>query len=343
MSRLLKMNGLRKNKFLLVIIALVLIGVFVKTNYSRPTVLSSTSPTLFQFQEITIPYLRKRNFQSKLAPLKKQTETETYTEYLTSYDSDGLQINCLLTIPKGTPPESGWPGVVFVHGYIPPEKYQTTKSYATYVNALAQKGVAVMKIDLRGHAKSQGDPGGGYFSADYVVDTLNAYTALKQYHLIDPQKISLWGHSMAGNLVFRSLVANKGIRKIVIWAGAGYTYDDMRLYKIADKSYRPLPETAPAQKKLRQLYSIHGQFDSDNFFWKQVVPVNYLEDVEGVIQVHHAVDDQVVSIDYSRNLMDILDMTSIEHWLFEYPSGGHNMTGKSFDLAIDRTAEFVKN
>src|SRR3990167_8243316 len=108
----------------------------------------------------------------------KIAETETYTSYLTSYTSDGLEINALLTEPKGQRPLSGWPGVIFVHGYIPPEEYQTTKQYADYVDYLASHGLAVFKPDLRGHGISEGTPGGAYYSADYVVDVLNARSAL---------------------------------------------------------------------------------------------------------------------------------------------------------------------
>ena len=44
---------------------------------------------------------------------------------------------------------------------------------------LAQNGFVVFKIDLRGHGDSEGEPGGGYFGADYVTDTLNAHSALE--------------------------------------------------------------------------------------------------------------------------------------------------------------------
>mgnify|MGYP003818929331 CR=1 FL=1 len=57
---------------------------------------------------------------------------------------------------------------------------------------------------------------------------------------------------------------------------------------------------------------------------------------------HHAVDDTTVDIGYSRNLNTILNQTDIIHELFEYQSGGHNISGASFNQAMNRTVEFLK-
>ena len=68
----------------------------------------------------------------------------------------------------------------------------------------------------------------------------------------------------------------------------------------------------------------------------------YLSDIKGAIQIHHAVDDDVVNIGYSRDFDLLLDNTSIYHELNEYPSGGHNITGVSFSQAMRKTADFFK-
>lgn len=308
------------------------------------------TPTPFPFQEMTIPYLRSRNYQSSLGDLEKVSENSNYTSFLTSYDSDGLKINGLLTIPESDPPSSetsegrrvGWPAVVFLHGYIPPQNYRTLVNYAAYVDYLAKNGLVVFKIDLRGHDKSEGEPGGSYYSGDYIIDTLNAVAALKNSDFVDSGRIGLWGHSMAGNVVFRSMAAMPEISKVVIWAGAVYTYEDFSQFRISDASYQPPPQTSEGRRKRDELFATYGGFDPQNEFWKQVPATNYLDGLKGEVQVHHAVDDNVVSIDYSRNLMSILDNTDIGHELFEYPSGGHNLTGSSFTQAMQRSVDFFK-
>ena len=86
----------------------------------------------------------------------------------------------------------------------------------------------------------------------------------------------------------------------------------------------------------------YGEFDPESDFWRQVAPTNYLDGVTSAIQLNHAVDDPVVAIGYSRNLVGILEDTKIIHELNEYPSGGHNISGPTFSLAIQATAEFYR-
>jgi len=304
---------------------------------------TAPTPTPLPFQELTIPYLRKRNYNSRFGELEKVSETDNYSSYLTNYDSDGLKINGLLTRPRGKMPEGGWPGIVFVHGYIPPEQYSTLERYESYVDYLARNGFVVFKIDLRGHGASEGCVCGAYYAPDYVIDTLNAYRALQESDFVNPERIGLWGHSMGGNIVFRSLVIEKEIPAVVVWAGAVYSYEDFQEYGITDNSYRPPAESSENRKRRNRLLETHGEFDPDNSFWKQIIPTNYLnDDVSGSLQLHHAANDSVVSVNYSRNLIEVLKGSSIDAKLYEYSGGGHNITGGSFSVAMQRTVEFFE-
>lgn len=315
-----------------------------QNNASRvATPLGVPTPTPMPFRELTVPYLRGREYKSSLAPLEEVSSNADYTSYLTSYDSDGLKINALLTVPLGQRPTSGWPAIVFIHGYISPTTYQTLgPQYADYVDYFARNGFVVLKIDLRGHGNSEGEFGGGYFGSDYVTDTLNAYSALQHTEFINPQAIGLWGHSMAGNILLRSMAVKKDIPAIVIWSGAVYSYEDLMKYSIDDNSYRPPANDTERQRRRRELFEKHGSPSASSSFWQQVAPTNYLSDIKGAIQIHHATDDPVVNIGYSRDLMSLLDETAVPHELYEYQSGGHNLTGSSFNTAMQRTVDFFK-
>lgn len=333
----------------LVICGIVLAGLFflqrTGTNSEAPLVnvgFDVPTPTPMPFAEMTIPHLRQRSYKSSLAELTKLSEDPNYTSYLTSYSSDGLRVNGLLTKPKGEMPEGGWPAVIFIHGYIPPTQYQTTQNYVDYVNYLARNGLVVFKIDLRGHGKSEGEPGGAYYSPDYIIDALNAYVALQASNFVKKDNIGLWGHSMAGNVVMRTLAVKPEIKAAVIWAGAVYTYSDLAEYGIDDNSYRPPVVTTPRANRRQELFNSYGQFNPEHPFWKQVPATNYLLDIKGAIQIHHAIDDTVVNIGYSRGLDNLLDRTQIPHQLFEYQTGGHNLTGVSFTQAMGRSVEFLK-
>lgn len=350
----------QNKKFIFVILlVLVIITVLISLNFRlnnnrtlyfgrfnflkpAPSPIVSPSPSPFPFAELTIPYLRQRTYESNLGPLDKYGENQDFTTYLTSYDSDGLTINGLLTKPKGEMPVGGWPAIIFVHGYIPPTLYKTTSNYTSYVNYLAKNEFVVFKIDLRGHDKSEGKAGGAYYSGDYIIDVLNARVALQTSSFVNPYKIGLWGHSMAGNVLLRSFAVKPEIPAVVIWAGAVYTYEDRLKYGIDDNSYRPPTNDSERQRKRQLLRDTWGEFDPTVPFWQQVAPTNYLSDFKGAIQLHHAVDDTVVNIGYSRNLMSLLDKTAVPHELHEYKTGGHNLAGASFAQAMDRTIAFFK-
>lgn len=295
------------------------------------------------FKELTIPYLRARSYKSSLQEKTLFEEKESYTSYLTSYDSDGLTINALLTVPKEAPPVGGYPAIVFVHGYIPPAVYTTTGRYTDYVDYLARNGFVVLKIDLRGHGKSEGIPSGAYYSGDYVIDTLHAYSALQSYNLVNPDAVGLWGHSMAGNVTMRAFVANQKIPALVIWAGAVYSYEDLTKYRLNDNSYRPPSQSTERQKQREALRAAHGDFSPESDFWDMVVPLHYLEGVTGAVELHHAVNDDVVNVGYSRDLAAALEKAHIPHTLYEYQTGGHNLSGGAFSQAMERTVTFFKS
>lgn len=336
---------------IVLILVLVVLGVFyfLLMPGKRPINLffiqapnQKTIPATFPFQELTIPYLRSREYKSSFESLEKISENTNYTSFLVSYNSDGLRINGLLTKPKGDKPVGGWPAIVFVHGYIPPSQYKTEVNYISYVDYLARNGFVVFKIDLRGHDGSEGEPRGAYYSSDYIIDTLNARAALKTSDFVNPDAVGLWGHSMAGNVIARALAVQPEIPAIVIWAGAVYTYEDFSEFRIQDSSYQPPSEDSPSRRKRSELFEKYGQFDPNSDFWKQVPITNYLNDIKGAIQINHTLDDNIVDIRYSRNFNMLLNNTNIVHELNEYPTGGHNFTGGTFNEAMENTIEFFE-
>ncbi len=338
----------------LVIIALLItifitIGlIFFYKKYNLPSPTGKSTPveevkdtvSHMPFEDLTIPYLREQSYISQLADLDLVSQNGSYKSYLTSYTSDSLKINGLLTIPGGQMPDTGWPAIVFIHGYIPPTLYKTRGNYEAYVDYLAKNGFVVFKIDLRGHDASEGEASGAYYSSDYIKDTLNAYSALQSADFVDASKIGLWGHSMAGNVVLRALVVKKNIPAVVIWGGAVYSYKDMQKYGIDDNSYRPPSQDTNRQRKRQELFDAHGQFDPTSQFWQKVVPTNYLDNISTAIQLDHAVNDDVVNIGYSRDLFQILQSKGIASELNEYLSGGHNINSPGFEKAMQDTVRF---
>ena len=104
----------------------------------------------------------------------------------------------------GYKPASGWPVIIFNHGFIPPNEYRTTERDVadawTVSPAAATSSSAPTTVAT---TVPRGSPTGAYGSPDYVIDVLNAAASLKQYPDADPQRIGMSGHSMGGWITLR--------------------------------------------------------------------------------------------------------------------------------------------
>ena len=161
---------------------------------------ASTSP-------LSIAAMRARDYPGSALTVRQALSAgSNYRRWIVSYQSDGLRINALLTVPNGTPPKGGWPAVLFNHGYIPPNVYRTTQRYVAYQDAFARAGFVTLKSDYRGHGSSEGTAQGGYYDPGYTVDVLNAAASLRRDARVDPARLGIWGHSMGGHLTLRAMV-----------------------------------------------------------------------------------------------------------------------------------------
>ena len=268
-----------------------------------------------------------------------------YYRYIASYFSEGLKIFALLTIPFGEAPESGWPVVVFNHGFIPPDEYRTTERYVAYVDAFARHGYIVFRSDYRGHADSEGVARGGYGSPDYTIDVLNAVAALKQFPEADADRIGMWGHSMGGYITLRSMVISPDIKAGVIWAGVVASYPDLltrwRRAPGGDVMLTPRPGSWRGS-----LVETYGSPDENPEFWDSISANAFLKDLSGPVQLHHGSADTSVPLEFSAMLYEqILGAGRLAEF-YEYPGDNHNLANY-FSLAMQRSIaffdRFVKN
>ena len=293
--------------------------------------------------ELTIAALRAKEIVgSDIIIEETLANGANYAQHIASYQSEGNKIYGLLTVPLGDVPAAGFPAIVFVHGYIPPEIYRTTERYVAYVDTLARNGFVVFKIDLRGFGSSEGEPSGAYFSPDYTVDALAALKSLQRAENVNPERIGLWGHSMAGNVVLRAMLVEPDVQAGVIWAGAVYSYDDMARYAIQDPSFRRDEQTTTMRRGaiLRELY---GAPDTSEPFWQAVSLTKNIEFLEAPLQLHHALNDSVVNVGYSQDLAAVLQEAGKSYQLFTYEGGGHNIEAPYFSDAMQHTVQFFRD
>jgi dipeptidyl aminopeptidase/acylaminoacyl peptidase len=277
-------------------------------------------------------------FEQKLAP------GANYDRYVVSYRSDGHKIYALMTVPNGPKPAAGWPAIIFNHGYIPPGVYRTLERYVAYVDTIARNGYIVFKSDYRGHGSSEGPPEGGYGTPGYTNDVLNATAAVKAYKDTDPSRIGMWGHSMGGSLVLRSMVVSDDIKAGVIWGGVVAPYPNIfaRVTDPTRPTATPLPpgRLGPYGRPWRQeLTAKYGTPEENPAFWASISPNSYLADISGPLQLHHSVTDETVPVASSQTLYGEMQTAGKPAELYTYPGDNHDIAA-NFGIAMQRTVAF---
>jgi len=320
----------------------------IPTATLTPTVTPTPSATPVVFEvgkELTIDYLRQMEISgSEITIEQRYNDGINYYTYLASYISEGNRIYGILTIPFSDPPEGGFKAVVFNHGYIPPDVWDNTTRYVSYADYLARSGFVVFKIDYRGHGNSEGEASGSYFSPGYTIDAIAAFKSLQMLDYVDPNGIGMWGHSMAGNLVLRALLVEPEIAAGVIWAGAVYSYADFAAYGIDDRTYRP-PQNDDGEERPRastSIFEIYGRPDLSVPYWQAVSLTENIDYLTSPLEIHHAENDTVVSINYSFDLAVVLQEHNKTYEFYTYEGGGHNIISPYFDTAMARTVAFFK-
>jgi uncharacterized protein len=313
------------------------------TPSASPTVTETPLPTLTPtatLHPMTIDALRQADYPGSNIILVERLEPGVnYDRFYASYESEGLTIYGLLTIPNGEMPPTGWPAIVFNHGYIPPLQYRTTERYIAYVNSLASNGYVVFRIDYRGHDRSEGEARGAYGDPGYTVDVLNAVASLKRFPQVDPQRIGMWGHSMGGFLTLRAMVISPDIKAGVIWAGVVGSYQDMltRWRRRGVETSTPVP-AGPRSWRGRWAEE-YGSPEENPDFWDAISATTYLAEISGPLQLHHGTADTSVPPVLSELLYEQMLAAGKTVEYYEYEGDNHNIS-ESFGDAMFRTIKF---
>lgn len=126
-------------------------------------------------------------------------------------------IAATLSMPEG---EGPFPGVLMLHGFGS-SRDEVGGMYAQAAAALAEAGIASLRIDFQGFGKSDGDTGA------HTVDRQNAdaevgLAALSTMAGIDPSRMGILGFSFGGGAAIELAAAHPdAVQSVVTWSSVG--------------------------------------------------------------------------------------------------------------------------
>lgn len=256
-------------------IIITLFCAFVLTscqNTEAPNNCADKSLCIDSLKELSIDTLRTRSYETTFDVIQQLGDdreltpyaahyskdgTPTYPSYMLSYDSDGLRLYARVDIPVTTMPETGFPVLVFAHGWVGIKNapsydlgYSADSYYGELIDTYVDAGYIVITPGFRGHGTVNGQPADGIeymrtwdngsylMPVFYAIDLLNLVSGLEQLNFIDwkntfqnPVKlnlgfINLLGHSQGGDVALTALaISGEGssikhhFNAASIWAG----------------------------------------------------------------------------------------------------------------------------
>lgn len=296
---------------------------------------------LNEMHPLMVEYMRKQSYPgSDIVIEQTLAPGANYNRYIVSYRSEGYKIYALLTVPQGAKPATGWPVIIFNHGFIPPEIYRTTERYVAYVDGFARNGYIVFRSDYRGHGFSEGEPTSSRGSPAYTIDVLNAVTSMKRYADADPNRIGMWGHSMGGLLTLRAMVTTQDIKVGVIWAGVVASYPELYRQRNPQPDSQPVDAATAQRRRWREeIVEKWGTPEEAPEIWAAISPNAYLSEISGPLQLHHGTADTDVPVRYSQTLNTQMQAVQQTVEYYEYPGDNHNLS-VNFNTAMARSVAF---
>ncbi len=206
-----------------------------------------------------LPLIFKRIAQApKLTRPQEPQKPFPYAEeeVIVENASAGIKLSGTLTLPRGAGPH---PAVVLLTGSGPQDRDEALMGHRPFfvlADHLTRAGIAVLRCDDRGVAKSTGN-----FSQathlDFVEDALAAVSWLRTRKEIDPQRIGLVGHSEGGIVAPLAAVKKPNeIAFIVLLAGVGVPVEELLIRQGTDiarvmgASEELLAKSTAAQREL---------------------------------------------------------------------------------------------
>jgi len=298
----------------------------IPTAITAPTI----APTSGPYAGLTINDLVVRQYGAGELKIGKTLGTNAvFTRKLFTYESDGLTIYGFINIPHETA-EKPLPIIIVCHGHVDPAYYQTEAYTTGQADALARAGYIVLHPNFRNFPPS--DYGPNEMRIGYAIDVLNLTALVRKqagnpgpFKLVDPYQMGLWGHSMGGGIVLRTLVVDHYIKAALLYASM--SGDELLNHEKLVEFSGPWngnwdPGERPSDADLRQ-----------------ISPINHLWRINAAVSIHHGTLDPL-PLEWATDLCaDLQELGKVVE-CFTYYNAAHFFDGDDKMVFDHRTTRF---
>ena len=257
---------------------------------------------------------------------------DQFARYLITYPSDGLTIYGFMNVPHdGT----DFPVALVLHGYVPPEEYETVAYTRRYADALVEAGYLVIHPNFRNYPPS--DSGPDAFRVGFAQDVLNLIAIIREQsqdpagplRRADADNIHLWGHSMGGGVALRVITVNNAayMKAAVLY---GSMSGDERL------NYGRIQQWS---NNTRGSFELNAPPEA----LAAISPIEHLDRITTPISIHHSYADERVPVEWSEDLCARLEARQHPVECFFYNDAPHTFIPPWDDLFIRRYVNFFEN
>ncbi len=315
----------------------------VSTQVTKIRPIATSKPQIIS-SPLAILNMRQKSYTgSSLIIEQTLTSTSTYNRYVVSYQSEGLKIYGLLTVPDGPKPKNGWPVILFNHGYIPPASYSTASSYAVMINPLAAAGYIVFAPDYRGNDNSEGTPMQSYISPAYVTDSMNALASIKNYKDANRNNIGVFGHSMGGNITLHELVITHDFKAATLDAGViGDESSILQWWRNRIAAHSIVGNDLDTSQVVEQMMKDNGTPSTNPTYWNAVDSTKFLNFINIPVQIQVGSADEEVPTDFSLSLRDSLQNAGKAVDYHVYSGADHNFAPDTASVMASTVTFFNK-
>lgn len=208
--------------------------------------------------------------QEPKAPFPYKAEDVTFKN-----DMAGVVLAGTLTIPNTPGPH---PAVILITGsgaQNRDEEILGHKPFMVLADYLTKNGIAVLRYDDRGIAKSTGDFAAAT-TADFATDAQAAFAYMKTRKEINSKKLGFAGHSEGGSVAAMAAAANPEVNYIVLIAGSILPGDQQMLmqnYILGKANGMPEAELTKLGLINRKVYDVIKQETSLNVMKTKIAAV----------------------------------------------------------------------